>query len=87
MSPQEARFRLSASPLALSHGVARQLEGKTPSTWKIWSSRGTVMTTRRTAKEATGISVISGSPSEGSSPRHLNNHRSGWYGPTGTEKK
>ena len=59
--PRQAGSCPSALPIPLSHYLVRQSKGKTPSTWKIWSSYGTELTTCRTAKDDIGISTIEGS--------------------------
>ena len=77
MIPWKVRCRPYPLLIALSHGVVRQLEGKTPYRCTMWYSRSTALTPRRYAKDVTGIFVITGSPSKGSSPQHPNNQ---WYG-------
>ena len=73
MIPRQVRFRPYALPLSLLHGFVRQIEGETPLRWTMWLSRGTELTLRHSAKYATGISVIVGSPSGVSSLQHPNN--------------
>ena len=80
--PRQAGSCPSALPISLSHYLVHQSKGETPSTWKIWSSYGTELTTCRTAKDDIGISTI-----EGSSPQHPNKHLYGSYRPTRTEKR
>ena len=66
--PRQVRLCPSALLLALLHSVACQLKGETLSRWAMWSSSGTALMPRRAAKDATGISVIEGSPSGGQLP-------------------
>ena len=77
MSLWQARLRPSASLIALLCGVSLQLKSKTPPRCTMWSSDGTVLTPRLSAKEATGVSMIAGSPSQGSSRQHPKIRRSG----------
>ena len=77
MSPRQERFPISTLPLALLHGVVRQTDRGDTSRCNQCSSRDTALTTYFAVKDATGISVITGSPSKGSSSRHPNNICSG----------
>ena len=69
----QERLRPSPLLLALSHCVVYQPEEGTPSRCTQCSSRYTALKAHRAANEATGISVIAGSHSAGSSLRHPNN--------------
>ena len=77
MSPQQERLHLSSLWFALSHDIVCQPEGGTPSKCTRWSSWDTALTARSAAKESTGVSVMVGSPSVGSSPHQPNSRWSG----------
>ena len=87
MIPWQVSFHPSAFMLSLSHVLLLHLEGENPSRCTMWYSCDKALMIYHAAKEATGISVIAGSPSEGISPQHPNNRLSGSQGPTRKEKK
>ena len=60
VSPRKAKLWPSSFLHALLHGVICWSEGGILCTSTMWSSLGTVMMVRRTAREDTGISTIGG---------------------------